>query len=266
MHWSKCLCCVHWLIADELSSYGALVGFLRSPETLRVALKCLQRVHIRSGGNGRVHVKVFLGALLIERFPVEVFRLATEPRLIEATRAMLLAFDAGSRDFPSLLETYMARLREWRPAERVQQRIKNALRVLYVASAQEPLSPQTRTEFEEQIARLRARLDAETLREFDAQLEVGPTIFRTTVGVGDTEQIAHELMLDPAFTLACPPQDDEFHEVLILCCRIACLMHLFPGLLGQCGFGSFGRTVRFSAQGAGGDIQRAAEPGPADCT
>ena len=218
MHWSELWFAFAVAATDNVStSYAALTTFLRSPSTLRIAKNCLQRIHILSGGDGRVQVKVFLAALLIQRFPVEVFRLATgvvETRLIEATRAMLSAYDvrAPSKDFPPLLETYMARFREWRPAELVQQRIKNALRALYIASAQEPLSLQMRTEFEQHIERLRARLDAETLREFDAQLGNVP-IFRTIVGNICPEQIAHELMLDPAFTLACLPQDDEFHEV-----------------------------------------------------
>ena len=180
-----------------------------------------------------MHVKVFLAALLIQRFPTEVFHLVmgeAETRLIEAANSMMAAFDVvlqgtSSPEFPKRLETYTVQFCEWKLAnqERQKQRIKNALTELYIGMAQEPLNPQLQREFEQQIERLRAKLDTETLREFDAHRGDIP-ILRITTGLLSHEHLAHELLLDPTFTMVPHPTDDALNEVW-------CPIHFFQPLV-----------------------------------
>ncbi len=187
----------------------------------------------------RVNVRVFLAAYMIALRPTHVFEAmgSLEQSLFEAALPLLNTFQrivervasAGSFqgvasdlscDFPTTLLEYLKRFKEWKVPDEAKLtcRIKHALIALYNAQQHlppdEPEDSKLKVEFRTQIERLRAKLQqiagADALAEFDANHTVHSACaggcnalssYATMSGRMTNEQLAHELLLYPAFQL-----------------------------------------------------------------
>ena len=128
-----------------------------------------------------------------------------------------------SKEFPTLLFEYLKRFKAWKTPDEAKLlcRIKHALVALYQAESHlppdEPEDSKLKIEFKTQIVRLREKLSQlggpEALEKFNADYSAG--ILPNTPATGGSgngaysalpgrmtnEQLAHELLLDPAFVL-----------------------------------------------------------------
>ena len=185
--------------------------------------------------NESINVRVFLAAYMIVHYPREVFESMgpLERLLFQAAVALLESFERilGALDqcdgafasvpvtttdqFPRLLYDYLSHFRAWKSPDqaRLVTRIKHALIALRDATGHLPSDGRDddplKVALADQTTRLRDKLrqiaGPETLAEFDVELAdmlaapspaTPPTGFDLT-----TEQLAHELLLDPCFQL-----------------------------------------------------------------
>ena len=135
-----------------------------------------------------------------------------------------------TKDFPTMLYEYLKRFKAWKVPDEAKLtcRIKHALVALYQAEVHlppdEPADSKLKVEFRTQIERLRGKLQqiggAEALAQFDEQRSTGQVngcggggsgghgsggggggAYAALPGRMTNEQLAHELLLDPAFQL-----------------------------------------------------------------
>jgi hypothetical protein len=186
-----------------------------------------------------VNVRVFLAAYMIAFRPTHVFESmgALEKTLFDAALQLLtrfqdivqriastgsfqcVAFDLTC-DFPLMIFEYLKHFKAWKVPDEVKLtcRIKHALIALYNAEQQlphdEPDDSKLKIEFRTQIERLRGKLaqiaGAQELARFDADRIIpihrgggggGGGAYAALAGRMTNEQLAHELLLDPAFQL-----------------------------------------------------------------
>ncbi len=186
-----------------------------------------------------VNVRVFLAAFMIAYRPTHVFESIgpLEQSLFEAALPLLgtfqrivervasagsfqgVAFDL-SCDFPTMLFEYLKRFKAWKVPDEAKLtcRIKHALIALYSAEQHlppdEPKDSKLAVEFRTQIERLRAKLQqiagADALAQFDANRAASVVVrtggdafpsYAMLPGRMTNEQLAHELLLAPAFQL-----------------------------------------------------------------
>jgi hypothetical protein len=243
-----------------LSSFEALVVFLKEKSTIQVTKACLQRIHLlttfRHGSPSKslapenVNVRVFLAAFMIAFRPTHVFESmgALEQALFESAVPLLSSFEricctirssehgcfqevpsALTKDFPTMFFEYLKRFKAWKVPDEAKLtcRIKHALVALYQAEEHlppdEPVDSELKVELRTQIDRLRGKLQqiagADALAQFDEQRSGcgegslggggerhaggggGGGESATLPGRMTNEQLAHELLLDPAFQL-----------------------------------------------------------------
>ena len=216
-------------------SFDSLVVFLREQSVITLSKACLQRIHLMttfrhgllSGAPESVNVRMVLAGYMIAYRPTHVFEAmgAREQALFDASVPMLTAFEriwklinAGTRfsavphdltkDFQALLFHYLKCFGEWKvPDQRkLQLRITHALAALYEAEARLPPEEQEdsklRVQFRARIQELRTKLlqvaGPDALRAFDENPRApGASLPRFFT----SEQLAHELLLDPTFQL-----------------------------------------------------------------
>ena len=128
-----------------------------------------------------------------------------------------------TENFPTMLFEYLKRFKAWKiPDEaKLTCRIKHALIALYQAEEHlpfdEPEDSKLKIEFRTQIERLRSKLlqiaGHAAVAEFDTQRKTGPNVplggtcsgaggvYAALPGRMTNEQLAHELLMDPAFQL-----------------------------------------------------------------
>lgn len=180
-----------------------------------------------------INVRVFLSAFMIAFFPNNTFEVITEREqgLIEMAREMIPAMErvmlvlANGDGFAAVpldeavalgrtMRLFLQRFQEWKATDelKLKTRITHALIALYQAreNVVMPAEDRLRTEMNQQIERLRATLarvcGAATLAAFDAEhpqdapnappMGPGGIVLRTA-----NEALAHELLINPAFTL-----------------------------------------------------------------
>jgi hypothetical protein len=175
------------------------------------------------------HVFEAMGALEQSLFEAALPLINTFQRIVEriasAGSFQGVASDL-SCDFPTMLFEYLRRFKAWKVPDEAKLtcRIKHALIALYNAQQQlppnEPEDSKLAVEFRTQIERLRGKLQqiagAAALAEFDASRAAVSAVERaggaccsasshsscaTLSGRMTNEQLAHELLLDPAFQL-----------------------------------------------------------------
>jgi hypothetical protein len=204
---------------------------------------------------GHVNVRVFLAGYMIAYRPTHVFESmgTLEHPLLEAATRMLNSFEAimgvlrdngghfdavppaVSKDFPTLLFEYLRCFKAWKgpDEEKLVCRIRHALVALYQAEAHlpadEPADSRLKLEFRTQVERLRSKLSQirgpDALEQFDEQRLTNtlPVTPATNVGVSTlpgrmtNEQLAHELLVNPAFQLdesgGCHEENPVFHHI-----------------------------------------------------
>ena len=148
-----------------------------------------------------------------------------------------------TRQFPEMLFEFLRRFKAWKvPDEaKLTSRIKHALIALYQAEnhlpADEPADSKLKIEFRTQIERLRSKLQqiagADALAQFDADRQAGRCVTPPSGGGGNgnggggayaslpgrltNEQLAHELLFDPAFQLddagGCAVENPVYHRI-----------------------------------------------------
>ena len=139
-----------------------------------------------------------------------------------------------SIDFTSLLFEFLKDFKAWKVPDEAKLtcRIKHALIALYDAEEHlphdEPEDSKLKIEFRTQIERLRSKLQQiagpAVLRQFDADRENRTPIapvpggsYATLPGRMTNEQLAHELLYDPAFQLddtgSCSAENPVFHHI-----------------------------------------------------
>ena len=147
-----------------------------------------------------------------------------------------------TKNFNTLLFEYLKRFKAWKVPDEAKLtcRIKHALIALYQAEEHlppdEPEDSKLKIEFRTQIERLRSKLQqiagADALKQLDEQRRAGqvPTgsgggsdgggaggAYAALPGRMTNEQLAHELLLDPAFQLdesgGCSVENPAFHRI-----------------------------------------------------
>jgi hypothetical protein len=223
------------LISVLVCSFEALFVHLRNPLVVKTTKRSLHRIHVltyhRHGpAHGQtafrsVNTRVFLASFMIAFRPSHVFASmgALEDALHAAALSLVGSFERISgalqqhasfaatprevtAEFQGLLFDYLRCFKAWKVPDqaRLTGRIERALAALYEAQAVVPPGDRIRSELQAQIDRLRGKLEqiagADALDAFDARPR-GDGSGHTPPRL-DTEQIAHELLLDPQFQLA----------------------------------------------------------------
>lgn len=173
------------------------------------------------------HVFESMGALEQSLFEAALPLMTNFQRIVECTAACGSFQDVPrelTREFPSMLFEYLKRFKAWKIPDETKLvcRIKHALVALYQAETHvppdEPKDSKLRVEFRQQIERLRSKLSQIAgpleLTKFDAARATGDfsvvvtgsgnacnSAYSAVPGRMTNEQLAHELLLDPAFQL-----------------------------------------------------------------
>ena len=191
-----------------------------------------------------INTRHFLAALLITHHPGNVLDILNDPEhvLVAAASLAVTGFYrilesalAGGLDsvdpevaqaFPAQLLSYLEIFQTWRAtdAPRLTRRIKRALVAIYAAEAQMQEGDAAVLQImAQQIDRLRAKLRShageEELARFDEERAAGTldtghdtspdTRMGLSPGIVDSEQLTHEILLNPEFRLADPSETDE---------------------------------------------------------
>ena len=251
-HWSEfhfLLCILFDINCLGVSSYAAVMVSLSEKNNIKIAKKCLQRVNIltsiRHGSDEiqPVNAKEFLVSLMIRYHPAHIFESIghLENQLIEATAPLLMVFDeilriiqsTGSfqsvsgevtKEFPALLKMYFKRFNEWKIADinKMKFKIKRSIVSLHQATHEaDRIVPELLVGVYDQIRYLRNKFEqvasADEVNEFYEQLERDDvSMYAPSSGELESEQIVHELLLDPTYVHLRSSDSEVFSEVRIV--------------------------------------------------